>query len=159
MKTTAMVGVLGLVLLVGCQDNLRSTASGAASNMPARPQATASTGMEASGEASGLEGKWLSPSCGERAYARYIVFEAGGRFTAEDRVAPCPQGAQCVWSGVVYRSGTYSVEGESVHLKLENAPVTSPGAAFPERLKLAPGPVEVARSDAGDSIFCEYVKR
>lgn len=161
MKTGAVVGALGLVLLVGCQDNLRSTATGAASNVPARPQATAgglvSNGREAGAVA--IEGRWMSPSCGERAYARLIVFEAGGRFTAEDRIAPCPQGAQCVWAGIVYRAGAYSIDDEGVYLELENVTGPSLGAAFPERLKLDPGPVEIARLDGGEPVLCAYEKR
>lgn len=156
-----LLGALALLLLVGCQDKLRSATKGDASNMPAHPQAfEIEDGRDAEGPASdaNIEGTWMSPSCAERAYARFITFEAGA-FTAEDRVAPCPPGAQCIWSGVVHRSGRYSIDGDVIHLQTERGGQASAGAAFPERMRLDPGPIEVAVTDAGDRIDCVYSRR
>jgi len=152
-----LLPVAMLVVLAGCQDNLRSTATGAASNVPARPSSSAVP--HASFADAGLAGTWLSPSCGARTYPRLLTFGADGRFTAEDRVAPCPPGARCIWSGTVYRSGTYSIEGETIHLQIEEPQQQRPGAPFPERLTLAGGPVEREVGDGGTAIDCAYSKQ
>lgn len=149
--------LLPLLALAGCQDNLRSTATGAASNVPAQPAATTSPHVSYANES--LEGTWLSPSCGERAYPRLITFEADGSFAAEDRVAPCPPGTRCVWSGIVYRTGRYSIEGETVRLEIEQTQQQKPGAPFPERLDLAPHPVERASADGGAEVLCAYSRQ
>jgi len=144
---------LGLAMvfsIAGCQDNWRNTTTGAASNVPASPAANVTSPS--------LVGTWLSPSCGERTYARLLTFEPDGRFTAEDRVAPCPAGAQCVWSGVVYRSGTFSIEGETVHLQTEQPSRNGPGVPLPEQFTLADGLVERGAGDAGP-VDCAYLKQ
>lgn len=156
-------GALATLALAGCRDNLRSAPTGAASNTPSTPHAAASAGVVPAetrprpGDA--IEGSWLSSSCGERAYARIISFH-GGRFTAEDRIAPCPPGAQCIWSGVVYRTGSYSIsaDGKLLQLSLERADAKQPGAPFPDQLELDPGPVERSTAESGP-LRCEYVRR
>jgi len=57
-----------------------------------------------------VEGTWESLSCGERHYARSITIMKGGGFGMTDLVAPCPAGAKCVWSGIVYYSGTWKID-------------------------------------------------
>jgi hypothetical protein len=57
-------------------------------------------------------GVWSSPSCGAREFERLIKLQEGGELRGEDRVAPCPAGGQCMWSGIVYWSGSWSVEGD-----------------------------------------------
>lgn len=159
-------GALALLWLGGCRDNLRSTANGAASQMPTQP--AVDQAAEPSGEREALansselgpadiEGRWLSPSCGERGYARIISLE-GGRFRAEDRVAPCPEGAQCIWSGIVHRVGTYSFDGAGAKLSLAVEPVEGPraGASFPDELFFEEGLVELGSSEDGGQIRCAY---
>lgn len=152
-----LLASLSLFALAACQDSLRSTATGAASNVPAHPPSDAAP--PASRAASSLVGTWLSTSCGERAYPRLITFEADGSFAAEDRVSPCPPGARCVWSGIVHRTGTYTVEGETVRLQTEPSQQQKPGVAFPERLRLVPGPVERLVEEAGTDADCVYSKQ
>lgn len=158
------LGALVFLLLAGCQDKLRGATTGVASNVPAHPQAvtaedeaSASKAPEtkAKGAAIALEGSWISPSCGERAYPRIITFE-GERFTAQDRVAPCPPGARCVWSGIIYRTGKLVVEGDVVSLQVDGGTNIGAGAPFPERLRLDPAPIEEVATDAGDPIRCVY---
>ncbi|MEZ4220911.1 MAG: hypothetical protein R3B13_08275 [Polyangiaceae bacterium] len=56
-------------------------------------------------------GRYSSASCGARNYERVIELSAGGRVQLVDKVAPCPPGAACVWSGIVMRQGSWSLEG------------------------------------------------
>jgi hypothetical protein len=75
-------------------------------------------------------GDWSSPSCGSRWFERRISLKDDGRFTAEDRIAPCPFGMQCMWGGVVYWSGRWSAEGNQAILHEESAgPLPGPEEA------------------------------
>ena len=74
---------------------------------------------------------WSSPSCGERTYERTLSLRPDFTFSAEDRVSPCPAGAQCIWSGVVPWSGTWtpSPEPRGVYLsesEVQNGERTQP---------------------------------
>jgi hypothetical protein len=54
------------------------------------------------------EGDWVSASCGERTYERRISFYNDRRtFEGQDLVSPCPEGTQCVWSGIVNFNGRW----------------------------------------------------
>lgn len=101
---------LFIMLLAGCS----TTTAPPQADGPAPAPATASPITAAPVVA----GRWSSPSCGPRSYERLITLEAGGTFTAEDRVSPCPRGVSCVWSGIVLRRGTYSISGEGIRAVL-----------------------------------------
>ncbi len=58
-------------------------------------------------------GAYASAPCPGRTYERVVNLGQDGAVEIADRVAPCPPKAKCVWSGIVVRSGTYSVEGPS----------------------------------------------
>jgi hypothetical protein len=85
----------------------------AAASAEARPADAVSAAVMT--EAS-VEGTWESASCGERHYPRSITVMKGGGFTMTDLVAPCPPGAKCVWSGIVYYGGTWKIEGAALKL-------------------------------------------
>ncbi len=82
----------------------------------------------------GLLGAWENSSCGERKYRRRIEFFADGRFSALDEVAPCPPGAQCVWSGILRWQGSWKLDGDLVQLELKpiegERPLENPPDAF-----------------------------
>lgn len=103
----------------------------------------------------GLAGTWTSAFCGDRGYERRITFAADGSFTAEDRVAPCPPTARCVWSGIVIRRGKYAVTGNALQLAPESA-AAGPGQPLPPSLEIdATGvPVEVS----ADGRRCPYAR-
>lgn len=63
-------------------------------------------------------GTWTSPSCGERTYERRIELTADLRANVEERISPCPEGARCIWSGIVVFEGTYVATGNTVALSL-----------------------------------------
>ncbi|MFO8072871.1 MAG: hypothetical protein R6V85_13440 [Polyangia bacterium] len=82
----------------------------------------------------GLLGAWENSSCGERKYRRRIEFFADGRFSALDEVAPCPPGAQCVWSGIVRWQGSWKIDGDLIELEPKpiegERPLENPPDAF-----------------------------
>jgi hypothetical protein len=104
-----------------------------------------------------LAGSWTSASCGERKYVRQIELAADGTFSAADLVSPCPPGAACVWSGIVYRRGTYSVAGGTV--TLTPAAAGGPqGKPFPATLGLDPATGAPFEAD-GNGATCPYERR
>jgi hypothetical protein len=76
--------------------------------------------------ATSVAGTWSSASCGERSYARELVFVEGGSYVRLDLVSPCPPGTLCVWSGIVHFTGGWRLEGEAVRL-IEEVQVGSGG--------------------------------
>ena len=56
-------------------------------------------------------GTYVGAACNGRSYERVVTLGSEGAIEVVDRVSPCPPGAQCVWSGIVVRSGKYSVRG------------------------------------------------
>jgi len=97
---------------------------------PVEPAPPPSPGLPVS-----VTGSWTSSACGERAWTRTLAFDAQGRFTGQDLVSPCPEGATCIWSGVVERAGSWtSVQGR-VQLVLDqpgSMPIAEPMAAWVE---------------------------
>lgn len=63
-------------------------------------------------------GTWSSPSCGDRTYERRIELTADLHANVEERVSPCPEGARCMWSGIVVFEGTYVATSDHVALTL-----------------------------------------
>ncbi|HLM73568.1 MAG TPA: hypothetical protein VK459_12775 [Polyangiaceae bacterium] len=76
------------------------------------------------------EGAWSSRSCGAREFERLIKLQEGGELRGEDRVAPCPAGSQCMWSGIIFWSGSWMIDGDLVIVTEVNPP---------------PGPVDAPR--------------
>lgn len=75
-----------------------------------------------------IVGTWTSASCGERSYARELVFVEGGSYVRLDLVSPCPPNTLCVWSGIVHFTGGWRLEGDKVRL-IEEVLVGSGGPA------------------------------
>lgn len=95
-------------------------------------------------------GSWRSPSCGARSYPRELELLEGGRFTARDLVSPCPAGVSCMWSGIVERSGRFSVDGARLGLVVENGAAARGGQPLPESLAIEGG--------APAELGCVYVR-
>ena len=84
-----------------------------------------------------ITGTWSSPSCGARTYERRISFDPAGTFVAEDRISPCPPDVLCVWSGIVTRRGTYTIEDGTVETVLLTADAgRSKGEPLPAKLSI-----------------------
>jgi hypothetical protein len=77
-----------------------------------------------------LIGGWQNASCGERDYLRKYEFHKNGTFAAVDEVAPCPEEAECVTSGIIEWQGTWSL-GD---LGIELTPRPKEGGKLPEQV-------------------------
>jgi hypothetical protein len=99
---------------------------------PAPGPAPASVGAPA------VAGRWSSPSCGTRTYERRLTLDPGGTFAAEDRVSPCPPGATCVWAGILFTRGAYSVSGDGARTVQLSISAGGPprGQPFPATLEI-----------------------
>lgn len=119
------------------------------------PVATAAS--TASPATAGIDGAWTSPHCGSRTYERILTL-GNGKYHARDEMAPCRPGTQCVWSGILERSGAYRIEGKELVLELEAEPSVPSIVPLPARLALDPGPVE-RPVGAADEPGCHYVRK
>jgi hypothetical protein len=128
----------GVLFLVAC-------GSGGApeGSEPARAPSVATTTRANDGPSP--TGKWVSPSCGARTYPRELELLVDGRFVSRDLVSPCPAGVSCVWSGIVERSGRFTVTEARIALVVEKGEAARGGQALPETLVVEGGaPVEEA---------------
>jgi hypothetical protein len=96
-------------------------------------------------ERTALLGTWRSEACGERGYAREMVFIEGGSYVGFDLISPCPPDVACVWSGIVTFRGAWTVAGETVTLAEEGV-IGSAGAMG------SPPPDTFAWPENGDPI-------
>jgi hypothetical protein len=102
-----------------------------------------------------IVGTWASATCGERSYARELVFVEGGSYVRLDLVSPCPPDSLCVWSGIVHFTGGWRLEEDRVRL-IEEVMVGSGGPAGfvsrPEALAVA-GETLVAHVAGEDCVY------
>jgi hypothetical protein len=97
-------------------------------------------------------GDWVSASCGQRTYAREISLGKDGSFSARDLVSPCPPDKQCVWSGIVDRSGKWAMKESTVILTVEKGADGKAGQPFPSQIPFTNGALV---EDGG----CTYQKK
>ena len=88
----------------------------------------------------GVAGRYVGEPCGARTYVRNLELRADGTYEIEDRIAPCPPDAVCMWSGIVTFAGTWAETEPGVAL------TESPG---PERPGSQPRASAYTRSAAG----------
>ena len=147
-----------LTLVLGCSSSPPTGGGVTASAPPPTPGASvpspAPPTSGTSGDPASLVGLWTSPRCGERSYERRLDLIAGGRFVAHDRVSPCPPGAQCVWSGIVSREGSWSVAGHTMTLTVEKDGKGPKASALPAQLDVAGGALS-----EGPGEGCAYTRR
>ncbi len=108
---------LAVITLAGCQK--KGSPEVVTKHFPNVPQPAPDTAPEPSFQLDGnaLAGEWQNASCGERQYLRRITFETGGTFVATDEVAPCPEGAECVSSGIIEWHGTWTSDGKTIPIE------------------------------------------
>ncbi|MEM9874680.1 MAG: hypothetical protein AAF928_07290 [Myxococcota bacterium] len=104
-------------------------------------------------------GSYRSETCAPRTYERRVVIGKGTSLTIEERVAPCPEGTPCAWSGILRRSGSYALEGPSelgrpvrLALRLDDATAKSGAMAAPAYLEWYPSRGQL--TEPGDT--CPY---
>ena len=115
------------------------------------PPAPSASETPVSQQAPDLSGTWSSASCGNRSYER-IITVSDGKFSADDRVSPCPPGTQCIWSGIVHRTGTWKRVALTLALFPDEVAGKQAGVPFPSTLAPAGAGIE-------DDFGCAYVKR
>ena len=137
---------VALILLAGCSGHVNTPvnpdateAHADATPTPAEVDMPAPAKDEVPSEASPFAGEWTGEACGERTYPQVLSFSASGEFTAQDLISPCPKDAQCVWSGIVTRTGTWSQQALTITLSQmgETPESPKPAAALPTTLTLA----------------------
>lgn len=107
---------IAIIALAGCQK--KSSTEVVTKHFPNIPQPVPAAQPEPFQlQASALAGEWQNASCGERQYLRRITFVADGTFTAIDEVAPCPEDAQCVSSGIIEWRGTWRTDGKTIPIE------------------------------------------
>lgn len=116
--------LLGAVLLsLGCRNGQSAPGSqppsepsvivaSAPASAPNQPEAQAPAWSEQH-----VVGTWTSGPCAARNYPRDITLSADHSFEAIDKVAPCPPGARCVWSGLVLWRGTWRLASDRIELE------------------------------------------
>jgi hypothetical protein len=144
---TRAFGVGLLTALVACGQT--QPRNGTTVDVPATPSASAAP---ISSQEPDLSGTWSSATCGKRAYERIIIVTSDGKFTADDRVSPCPPDKQCVWSGIVHRTGTWKRVALTLALFPDDVAGKQAGEPFPSTLAPAGAGIE-------DDYGCAYVKR
>ena len=87
---------------------------------------------------------------------RTIEFDAAAAFHGRDLVSPCPEGKQCIWSGILDIKGTYEVKVDKIDLKVtQPAGRAGVGEPFPTGMTIdraTSAPVETA----ADGTQCVY---
>jgi hypothetical protein len=104
-----------------------------------------------------LVGSWISPSCGERTYARKIQFNSDGTFGAQDLVSPCPPDVVCLWSGILYHRGSYEVLENKIRLQLSEPRSRVPAWSFPTTLEIDPA-TGAPMEGSADGELCVYTR-
>ena len=121
---------------------------------PVEPAPPATQPAPPAGGEVAIVGTWKSPACGTRKYERNITFAADNTFTAKDLVSPCPPNVACIWSGIVDRSGAYTLAGAAITFtRIE--PSQARGEAFPTALTIDPA-TKAPAERAADGSVCVY---
>ena len=80
-------------------------------------------------------GSWSSTGCGERTYERRVALLEGGTFSGQERISPCPPGANCMWSGVHSFTGQWTLAEQTVALTVTKTDAQDAQAkAWPDAL-------------------------
>ena len=76
-------------------------------------------------------GEWTANS----EWETVLSFSSDGLFRKTDLIAPCPADTECVWSGIVVNTGTWTLRATAIDLTY-SAPDTFAGATTPAALEL-----------------------
>jgi hypothetical protein len=76
---------------------------------------------------------WTSASCDSRKYARNLRIESDNTYAGVDLVSPCPEGTQCVWSGLVGFAGIWKQEDRKLLLREIGGPIAQ-GSPHPTEI-------------------------
>ncbi len=120
----------------------------------------ATTGDPSGNTAGKWAGSYKSASCGDRKYERLLSLRDNGSFNGEDRVSPCPPGAQCIWSGIVMWQGRFEVTDTAVVLTRSDQPGGGPAGAAkidnPLKLEIDKAAAQLVETRGGER--CAYTR-
>lgn len=126
----------------------------------ATPPATTTSEPPPPNPAARWVGSYQSPSCADRKYERLVSLRDNGSFNGEDRVSPCPQGVQCIWSGIVMWQGRFEVTDTQVVLTRTDTPAGGPAGAAkidnPLRLEIDMAKMQLVEVRGGER--CPYTR-
>lgn len=143
--------LLAALQLVACASSPPGDASVSVDLPPPGPATATTSPLPPAQSPLGL---FRSASCGSRNYARELEFREGGTFTAKDLMSPCPLGANCVWSGVMERSGTFTVAGTVITLTITKGGELGGAKPLPQTLTTNAG----ALVEANAGTTCAYTR-
>jgi len=101
-------------------------------------------------------GTWTSGRCSDRQYRRELQLSADNTFSAIDYVSPCPRGANCVWSGIVNRSGTWELFREHDIKLTETSSVVRQGVPLATDLHYDALSGQLLEATPGSVLNCTY---
>jgi hypothetical protein len=130
------------ILLVGCSASAATPARTDGMVIEPMPPASSSVSPAGPGQETGtataaIVGAWEGAPCEGRGYVRLLTIDSDGTFMAVDRVAPCPRGAACAWSGIILWKGTWRQQDRRVILDADRS--TRLPDAVPEALLVEQG--------------------
>lgn len=123
-------------------------------NPPTSPAERVSPTPEA--PSSGFVGFWQGSPCDQRTYVRYLELADDGTFSATDRVAPCPENVQCIWSGIVDRSGVWRLDRGMIVLELADGEASNMAEPLPHRLRWEQAQNALIEVVVGGPMTCTY---
>ncbi|MCP4920327.1 MAG: hypothetical protein GY913_25785 [Proteobacteria bacterium] len=99
---------------------------------------------------------WRGEACGARAYPRELTFLPDFRYQGRDLVSPCPEGATCVWSGIVQFEGTWKDDGPFLTLTETSTDGAGQGSPRPTVLRRAQS--GHLTEEQSEGVICGYEK-
>ena len=128
--------------------------SGVRTSLPVSPgpdpqETTDDTGFDPAGT-------WTSGRCSDRAYRRELTLSPDNSFAAIDYVSPCPPGKVCIWSGIVNRSGTWSMRNNRLIELSPTSPEERRGAPLARYLHYDGSAETMLEATPGSVANCLY---
>ena len=122
---------------------------------PAPPSPAGADQSSSDDPAAEFIGRWFGIRCASRGYRRDIEMRVDRTFSATDLVSPCPADVECIWDGIVSRSGNWRLRGGGLIELL--------GSYHSNQAKPLPGGLRYNRTEdllveavPGESNPCEY---
>jgi hypothetical protein len=145
------------VLLFGCRPSSAAPAHTDGMVIEQTPAPSTSVpqpgpGQPAKVATTAIVGAWEGAPCEGRGHVRLLTIDSDGTFMATDRVAPCPRGARCTWSGIILWKGTWRQRDHLVILDPDRS--TRLPDSVPDALLVEEGPRALTEK-RGSS--CRYV--
>lgn len=148
--------LLAMATIAGCKGNTNNEPS----PPPSSPVPEQTAGAKPTAEPARIVGdpwvgKWVSPSCGERVYPRWLTIEADGELTIQERI--CPSDEVCDDPEIVTWRGRWKQADHGIAIEMTDFQAHPKTKAPPSRLSWQAGP-DLLVGRQGDTP-CPYGKR